>query len=175
VFEDLTDTRERLPHAKWHHVRAFRRLFECLSYRTPERGVSVEQVEPDHTSRRCSRTDCGFTHEGNRHGEHFECRECGYGVNPDYNGARNVGLRYARKQTHRLRSSPTSGGGDAQVDVRTTGGALNGKSHQPITGDRLLGAHIEAPSPEAFDFWLAVRFFESDDTLDNWGAYAPRE
>jgi len=69
-----------------------------------------QQVEPSHTSQRCSRTDCGFTHEDNRHEEQFKCQKCGYEVNADYNGAKNIGLRYARKRTHRLRSSPKSGG-----------------------------------------------------------------
>ena len=117
------------------HVWAFRRLYEYVSYKAPEQGVSVEQVEPNHTSQRCSRTDCGFTHDNNRHGEHFECHKCGYEVNADYNGAKNIGLRYARKRTHRLRSSPKSGSVDAQVDVRINGGTLNGKSHRPIAGD----------------------------------------
>jgi IS605 OrfB family transposase len=124
AFEDLTDIRERLPHAKWHHVWAFRRLIEYVEYKTPEQSVSVEQVEPNHTSRRCSRTDCGFTHETNRHGEQFCCVKCGYEVNADYNAAKNIGLRYARKRTHRLRSSPKLGSGDAQVDVRINGGTF---------------------------------------------------
>ena len=135
VFEELTDIRERLPHAEWHHVWAFRRLYEYVSYKAPEWGVSVEQVPPNHTSQRCSRTDYGFTHEDNRHGEHFECQKCGYEVNADYNGAKNIGLRYARKRTHRLRSSPKSGSGDAEVDLRITGGMLNGESHRPIAGN----------------------------------------
>ena len=135
AFEDLTDIRERLPHAKWHHVWAFRRLFEYVSYKAPEQGVSVEQVEPNHTSQRCSRMDCGFTHDDNRHGEQFECQKCGYEVNADYNGAKNIGLRYARKRTHRLRSSPKSRSGDAEVDLRVNGGTLNGKSHRPVAGD----------------------------------------
>lgn len=135
AFEDLSDIREGLPQAKWHHVWAFRRLFEYVSYKAPEQGVSVEQVEPNHTSQRCSRTDCGFTHPNNRQGEHFECQKCGYAVNADYNAAKNIGFRYARKRTHRLRSSPKSGSGDAQVDVRINGGMLNGESHQPIAGD----------------------------------------
>ncbi|PSQ07687.1 transposase [Halobacteriales archaeon QS_6_71_20] len=135
VFEGLTDIRERLPQAKWHHVWAFRRLFEYVSYKAPERGVSVEQVEPNHTSQRCSRTDCGFTHDHNRHGKQFECQKCGYEVNADYNAAKNIGLRYARKRIHRLRSSPKSGSGDAPVDVRVNGGTLNGESHRPVAGD----------------------------------------
>jgi len=135
AFEDLSDIRERLPHAKWHHVWAFRRLFEYVSYKAPEQGVSVKQVEPTHTSQRCSRTDCGFTHDGNRHGEHFECQKCGYEVNADYNAAKNIGVRYGRKRQHKLRSSPKSGSGDAPVDVRVNGGMLNGESYQPIAGD----------------------------------------
>lgn len=108
IFEDLTNIRERLPHAKWHHLWAFRRLYEYVEYKAPERSVSVEQLDPNHTytSQRCSRTDCGFTHEDNRHGEHFCCLKCGYEVNADYNGAKNIGLRYARNQTHRFRSVP---------------------------------------------------------------------
>ncbi|GAA0532108.1 transposase [Halorubrum ejinorense] len=135
AFEELSDIRERLPHAKWHHVWAFRRLFEYVSYKGPEQGVSVEQVEPNHTSQRCSRTDCGFTHDGNRHGEHFECQKCSYEVNADYNAAKNIGVRYARKRQHKLRSSPKSGDGDAPVDVRVNGGTLNGESYQPLAGD----------------------------------------
>jgi IS605 OrfB family transposase len=134
VLEDLTDIRERLPHAKWHHVWAFRRLFEYVSYKAPEKSVSVEQVEPNHTSQRCSRTDCGFTHEDNRHGEQFHCQKCDYAVNADYNAAKNIGLRYARERTHRLRSSPKPGSGDAEVDLRVNGGMVNGDGYRRIAG-----------------------------------------
>jgi len=122
VFEGLDGIRERLPQAEWHHVWAFRRLYEYVEYKAPERGVEAKQVAPNHTSQRCSRMDCGFTHERNRDGEHFHCQKCGYEVNADYNAAKNIGLRYARKRQHRLRSSPTSGSGDAPVDVRVNGG-----------------------------------------------------
>ena len=135
VFEDLTDIRERLPQAEWHHIWAFRRLFDYVEYKAPERSIAVEQVEPSHTSQRCSRTDCGFTHDDNRHGEQFRCQKCGYEVNADYNAAKNIGIRYARKQKHRLRSSPTSAGGAAPVDVRVNGGMLNGESYRSIAGD----------------------------------------
>ncbi|MWV40962.1 IS200/IS605 family element transposase accessory protein TnpB [Natrialba sp. INN-245] len=152
VFEDLTDIRKNIPQAKWHHIWAFRRLFEYVEYKAPERGVAAKQVAPNHTSQRCSRTDCGFTHEANRDGEHFHCQKCGYEVNADYNAAKNIGLRYARKRKHRLRSSPKSGSGDVlesgafqwsgnrrfpstPVNVCLNGGTLNGKSHRQITGD----------------------------------------
>ncbi len=135
VFEDLTDIRERLPQATWHHVWAFRRLFDYVEYKAPKRRVTVKQVAPNHTSQRCSRTDCGSRHRDNRDGEHFHCQKCGYEVNADYNAAKNIGLRYARKRHYRLRSSPKSGSGDAPVDVRVNGGMLNGKSHQQQAGD----------------------------------------
>jgi IS605 OrfB family transposase len=135
VFEELDGIRERLPDAKWHHIWAFRRLYEYVEYKAPEHGVEAKRVPPGHTSQRCSRLDCGFTHERNREGEQFHCQKCGYEVNADYNAAKNIGLRYARKRRHRLRSSPMPGSGDAQVDVRVNGGTVNGKSHQPIAGD----------------------------------------
>ena len=135
IFEKLDGIRKRLPSAKWHHIWAFRRLYEYVAYKAPERGVSVEQVEPNHTSQRCSRLDCGFTHEDNRNGEHFCCQKCEYAVNADYNAAKNVGLRYARKRRHRLRSSPKSSDGDAPVDVRINGGALNATSRQHIAAE----------------------------------------
>lgn len=135
VFEELDDIRERLPHAKWHHIWALRRLYEYVEYKGPEYGVTAKQVAPNYTSQRCSRLDCGFTHEDNRNGEHFHCQKCGYEVNADYNAAKNIGLRYARKRHHRLRSSPKSGDGDAPVDVRVNGGTLNDSGPHSIITD----------------------------------------
>jgi len=135
AFEDLNDIREGLPQAKWHHVWAFRRLFEYVSYKAPEQGVpcGTGRAEP-HVPTLFSDRLWVYAPE-QPPGEHFECQKCGYEVNADYNAAKNIGLRYARKRTHRLRSSPKSGNGDAQVDVRINGGTLNGGSHQPIAGD----------------------------------------
>jgi transposase len=106
-------------------------LVEYVEYRAPERGVGVDQVDPGHTSQRCSRTDCGFTQQDNRDGEQFNCLNCGYELNADYNGAKTIGHRYIRKRQHRLRSSPTSGSADAPVDVRIHGGTLNGDGYRP--------------------------------------------
>jgi len=132
IFEELDGIRDRLPHANWHHIWAFRRLYEYVEYKAPERGVEATRVVPNHTSQRCSRTDCGFTHKDNRNGEQFHCQKCGYSVNADYNAAKNIGLRYARKRHNRLRSSPTPGDGDAPVDVRLNGGMVNGDGYRSI-------------------------------------------
>ena len=133
VFEELDGIRERLPQAEWHHIWAFRRLYEYVAYKGPERGVSVETVDPNHTSQRCSR--CGFTHEDNRDGDGFACLSCGYELHADYNAAKNIGLRYARNEHHRLRSSQMSSGGDAPVDVRLNRGTMTDDGPRQIAGD----------------------------------------
>ena len=133
VFEELDDIRDRLPLAEWHHIWAFRRLYEYVAYKGPARGVSVKQVEPQHTSQRSSK--CGFTHDWNRGGQHFECLLCGYRLNADYNASKNIGLRYARQQTHRLRSGQKSLSGDADVDLRVNRGTMTDDGPRPIAGD----------------------------------------
>jgi len=94
AFEDLTDIRERTG-ASWGHKWAFNRLYEYVEYKAAEHGIEVEQVDPENTSRRCS--TCGFTHPDNRDSEGFECLKCGYENHADYNAAKNIGLRYLRR------------------------------------------------------------------------------
>jgi putative transposase len=77
-------------------------------------------VNPEYTSQQCSRTDCGCTLEENRDDESFECLKCGYEVHADYNAAKNVAVKYAKK----LRRSHTSSGGGAPVDVPLNSGVL---------------------------------------------------
>jgi putative transposase len=116
VFEDLTEIRENVPAASWHHLRAFRRLSEYVEYKAREQGVEAVHVDPRNTSKRCS--TCGFTHDDNRHGEDFECQDCGYQNHADYNAAKNIGIQYLRR-----RQNADDGG--APVDVRLNRGTLN--------------------------------------------------
>jgi IS605 OrfB family transposase len=128
VFEDLTDIRENVPQASWHHLWAFRRLYEYVAYKAKEQGVEAVQVDPRNTSKRCS--TCGFTHDDNRHGEDFECQDCGYQNHADYNASKNIGLQYlrrpqkseisgvrTRREASRQRRQNADDGG-APVDVR---------------------------------------------------------
>ncbi|QSW99586.1 transposase [Haloterrigena alkaliphila] len=115
AFEDLTDIRERTG-ASWGHKWAFDRLYEYVEYKAEEYGIAVEQVDPENTSRRCSH--CGFTHPDNRDSEDFECRKCGYVNHADYNAAKNIGLRY-------LRRNQTGGDGGALLGVRLNSGTVN--------------------------------------------------
>jgi len=115
AFEDLTDIRERTG-ASWGHKWAFKRLYQYVEYKTEEYGIAVEQVDPENTSRRCSH--CGFTHADNRESESFACQKCGYQNHADYNAAKNIGLRY-------LRRNQTGDGGGAPLGVRLNSGTLN--------------------------------------------------
>ena len=114
-FEDLTDIRERTG-ASWGHTWAFKRLYQYVEYKAAEHGIAVEQIDPKNTSRRCSH--CGFTHPDNRGGESFGCQKCGYENHADYNAAKNIGLRY-------LRRNQTGDDGGASLGVRLNSGILN--------------------------------------------------
>ncbi|WP_273836260.1 transposase [Halococcus sp. PRR34] len=120
AFEELTDIRERLPWATWQHRWAFRKLYEFVSYKAVEDGISVRQIPPNYTSQQCSHTDCGFTHEDNRDGGSFECLKCGYSVHADYNAAKNIAVKYAKK----LRRSHKSSDGGVSVDIPLNSGSL---------------------------------------------------
>ena len=138
AFEDLTGIRDQLPGASWGHKWAFERLYQYVKYKAEVRGIDVEQVDPENTSRRCS--SCGFTHPDNRESEAFECLKCGYQNHADYNAAKNIGLRY-------LRRNQTGDGGGAPVGVRLNSGTLNanGEYEPPADESTRAGVHAESP------------------------------
>jgi putative transposase len=135
AFEELTDIRERTG-ASWGHKWAFDRLYEYVEYKAAEYGIDVTQVDPENTSRRCS--ECGFTHPDNRDSEDFECLKCSYENHADYNAAKNIGLRY-------LRRNQTGDGGGAPVGVRLNSGTLNvnGEYEPPAEDSARTGVHAE--------------------------------
>jgi len=136
AFEDLTDIRERTG-ASWGHKWAFNRLYEYVEYKAEAHGLTVEQVNPKDTSRRCS--ECGFTHPDNRDGTHFECLKCEYQNDADYNAAKNIGLRY-------LRQHQTGADGGAPVGVRLNSGTLNvNGDYSPADSSARTGVHAESP------------------------------
>lgn len=68
-------------------------LQEKVKYKAKEVGIEVIFIKPRYTSQRCS--ECGYIHRDNRPKDrkgqaHFECIECGYKENADYNAARNI-------------------------------------------------------------------------------------
>jgi putative transposase len=137
AFEDLTHIRNRTG-ASWGHTWAFNRLYEYVEYKAEAYGLTVGQVNPENTSRRCSQ--CGFTHPDNRKGTSFECLKCNYQNDADYNAAKNIGLRY-------LRGTQTEGDGGAPVGVRLNSGTLNvnGEYSPADTESARTGVHAESP------------------------------
>jgi len=136
AFEELTGIRDRLSGASWGHKWAFRRLYEYVAYKAEVRGIDVQQVDPENTSRRCS--TCGFTHPDNRDSEEFECLKCGYQNHADYNAAKNIGLRH-------LRRNQTGSDGGAPLGVRLNSGTLNvNGGYSPAEESARTGVHAES-------------------------------
>lgn len=75
------------------HQWSFNRLRDLLAYKAEECGCVVVDVNPRHTSQRCSR--CGHIHRSNRQSQsRFKCQNCGFELNADLNGSRNIVVKY---------------------------------------------------------------------------------
>jgi len=133
AFENLTDIRDRMPRTRKFHEWAFRRLYGYVEYKAQARSISVEQINPQYTSQRCS--ECGFTHEENRHCEAFACHSCGYENHADYNAAKNIGLKLLRNQT--------GGEGGVPVGVRLNSGMSTTNGVVPVPDSVRVGVHAE--------------------------------
>jgi len=94
AFEDLTRIRKRISNLPKFQQWLFKKVRKYTEYKLERYGVPVDTVKPKYTSQRCSHTECDCVDEDNRDGKHFECIECGYTLNSDYNAAKNIGFRY---------------------------------------------------------------------------------
>ncbi len=98
AVERLTGIRTRVRHRKGRQNRrlhgwSFAQLKAFLAYKAEERGCTVAEVNPRHTSQRCSR--CGHTARTNRRSRAlFCCRACGHTLHADLNAARNIAAAY---------------------------------------------------------------------------------
>ena len=108
-----------------------------VEYKAAEYGIDVAEIGPENTSRRCS--TCRFTHLDNRESESFECQKCGYENHADYNAAKNVELRY-------LRRNRSGGDEGAPLGVRLNSGTLtvNGEYESPADVSARTGVHAES-------------------------------
>ncbi|OKY77435.1 MAG: IS605 OrfB-like transposable element containing RNAse H-like and Zn finger domain [Candidatus Methanohalarchaeum thermophilum] len=91
AMEELEKIRQKISNNKKFQTWAFKKLQEYIEYKANERGIEVKFVDPKYTSQRCSR--CGTTLKQNRINQHFECKDCGYRVDSDYNAAKNIGFK----------------------------------------------------------------------------------
>lgn len=68
---------------------SFYELQQFITYKASKYGIEIRKINPYHTSQICSH--CGHWEEGQRLDQsHFVCKSCGYEVNADFNGARNI-------------------------------------------------------------------------------------
>jgi putative transposase len=90
VLEDLDGIRET-GKAKCVHEWSFAELQEMIRYKAARAGVEVVIVSPRYTSQTCSRC----LHLGVRPSQsNFQCRDCGYQINADLNGAKSIAKRH---------------------------------------------------------------------------------
>jgi putative transposase len=120
VFENLTNIRENSTIGKSRkndnkrrlHAWSFAQLYDFTVYKAQERGISVERVDPRHTSQTCSH--CGYQHRSNRRSQSlFLCRRCNYCLNADLNASYNIREKYLASLAPfgiSLGSGPTSSG-----------------------------------------------------------------
>jgi putative transposase len=98
VIENLMEIRtttNQKGKGQWRamHEWTFNRLRDLLIYKAEECGCAIVGVDPRHTSQRCSR--CGHIHRSNRQSQsRFKCRNCGFELNADLNGSRNIAVKY---------------------------------------------------------------------------------
>lgn len=60
-----------------------------IAYKAAEVGIAVVKINPEYTSQRCSK--CGYISRENRLSQaEFECQDCGFKENADYNAAKNI-------------------------------------------------------------------------------------
>jgi len=135
----LTRIRKRISNLPKFQQWLFKKVQKYTEYKLERYGVTVDTVKPNYTSQRCSHTDCDCVEEDNRDGKHFECVECGYTVNSDYNAAKNVGFRYLNDEV----SSPAShtcSSGQATSQLALMSGTLsptgNFAEHEWVSTDK---------------------------------------
>jgi putative transposase len=98
VVENLTEIRTSgkrrgKQQRRQFHQWSFARLRALLTYKAEAKGCLVVGVDPRNTSKTCAR--CGYVHRSNRRSQaEFRCRRCGYQLNADLNGARNIAQKY---------------------------------------------------------------------------------
>ena len=64
-------------------------LQQMIIYKAKAEGITVKKIPPHYTSQTCSK--CGYTDKRNRKSQKdFECLECGFKANADYNAAKNI-------------------------------------------------------------------------------------
>ena len=137
AFEDLEQIRDRISDGKKFQQWAFRELQQQTKHKAKLAGIVVETVEPSYTSQQCSK--CGTTLEENRNGQHFECLDCSYTANADYNAAKNI----ARKLALKLRRGQKSPAGGVFCQYALKSGVMTVNATE-VASDQYVSAERES-------------------------------
>ena len=94
-MEDLSGFSSKLQKDKFLGKWTYYQLKEFIEQKAIQYGIKVELVNPINTSVTCSK--CGMVAKENRPkgdkgAEYFECVNCGYHTNADFNAARNIAM-----------------------------------------------------------------------------------
>lgn len=122
AVENLTNIRSRVKAKRANgsqrrlHSWSFATLRAYITYKAEERGIRVEGVDPRHTSQTCHR--CSFQSRYNRRTQaEFWCRSCGYRLNADLNGARNIAAKLLASRGMTAAGGPPSTGLSSPASV----------------------------------------------------------
>jgi len=100
VFEKLQGIREQKSKGRKMNRKlstwTFRKFQELVTYKANQIGVPVAFVDARYTSQKCSR--CGNILKSQRTGNTFKCKACGFELNADLNGARNIRKNFTEGQ-----------------------------------------------------------------------------
>lgn len=117
------------------HGAALARVQDMISYKADLAGVTVVEVDPKNTSRRCYR--CGHTAADNRKSQAtFRCTRCGHTDNADINAARNIEKRGRDSQPGIARSTQPSRGGAHPDAERCQTGSSGQVPERPATSSK---------------------------------------
>jgi putative transposase len=73
------------------------KLTQYIEYKAKAKGIRVERVNERGSSQTCSK--CGYADKANRKSQGlFKCKSCGYEINADVNGCRNI-LKFSKGYT----------------------------------------------------------------------------
>jgi putative transposase len=133
VLEDLKGIREN-GKAKCVHDWSFAGLQQMIRYKAARTGVEVVYIEPRYTSQTCSRC----LHIGVRPNQSkFHCRNCGYQINSDLNGAISIALRHDLPAMGRFLCEYPPKKVDRPEAVRSRKAALSSVNTKPGTASSI--------------------------------------
>jgi len=100
VLEDLTGIRNKRLRKEQRTLLnnwSFFQLEQFLIYKGAAKGINIVYIDARYTSQRCSK--CGYICRSNRKSQaNFCCKQCGFRLNADLNGSRNIVLKHLDSQ-----------------------------------------------------------------------------